>query len=166
MLPYATHSQEHTCQTWENMDGTGAESVHEPSDHLYFRWLCCVCGQWRNWQYFAFGKPWALNVYTAVCWTQPWLLTPWMVSRCQHSVIFEGRYVTFWSRLFCTPDSVHCVFSFGNLQLVPRSRKCGSIHPLPIRLHGVVLNWLSTGITLPLPLDANIMIAGVKNPFG
>jgi hypothetical protein len=38
-----------------------------------------------------------------------------------------------------------------HLQLVPRSRKCGSIHPLPIRLHGVVLNWLSTGTTSPLP---------------
>jgi hypothetical protein len=25
-------------------------------------------------------------------------------------------------------------------QLVPRSSKCGSIHPFPIRLHGVVLN--------------------------
>jgi hypothetical protein len=36
-----------------------------------------------------------------------------------------------------------------HLQLVPRSRKCGSIHPLPIRLHGVVLNSLSTGTTLP-----------------
>jgi hypothetical protein len=34
------------------------------------------------------------------------------------------------------------------LHLVPRSRKCGSIHPLPIRLHGVVLNSLSTGSTL------------------
>jgi hypothetical protein len=40
-----------------------------------------------------------------------------------------------------------------HLQLVPRSRKCGSIHPLPIRLHGVVLNYLSIGTTLPfLPL--------------
>jgi hypothetical protein len=27
-----------------------------------------------------------------------------------------------------------------NLQLLPRARKCGSIHPFPIRLHGVVLN--------------------------
>jgi hypothetical protein len=36
-----------------------------------------------------------------------------------------------------------------HLQLVPRSRKCGSIHPLPIRLHGVVLSYLSTGTTLP-----------------
>jgi hypothetical protein len=25
----------------------------------------------------------------------------------------------------------------------------GSTHPPPIRLHGVVLNWLSTGTTLP-----------------
>jgi hypothetical protein len=41
-----------------------------------------------------------------------------------------------------------------HLQLVPRSRKCGSIHPLHIRLHGVVLNSLNTGTTLPylLPL--------------
>jgi hypothetical protein len=28
----------------------------------------------------------------------------------------------------------------NHLQLVPRSRKYGSIHPPPIRLHGVVLN--------------------------
>jgi hypothetical protein len=28
----------------------------------------------------------------------------------------------------------------AHLQLVPRSSKCGSIYPLPIRLHGVVLN--------------------------
>jgi hypothetical protein len=34
-----------------------------------------------------------------------------------------------------------------HLQLVPRSRKCGYIHPPPIRLHGVVLNYLSTGTT-------------------
>jgi hypothetical protein len=27
-----------------------------------------------------------------------------------------------------------------HLQLVLRSRKCGSIHPHPIHLHGVVLN--------------------------
>jgi hypothetical protein len=27
-----------------------------------------------------------------------------------------------------------------HLQLVPRSRKCGSIHPLPIHLHGVMFN--------------------------
>jgi hypothetical protein len=39
------------------------------------------------------------------------------------------------------------------LQLVPRSRKRGSILPLPIRHHGVMLNYLSTGTTLPfLPL--------------
>jgi hypothetical protein len=35
-----------------------------------------------------------------------------------------------------------------HLQLVSRSRKCGSIHPLPTRLHGAVLNYLSTE-TLP-----------------
>jgi hypothetical protein len=35
-----------------------------------------------------------------------------------------------------------------HLQLMPRSRKCGSIHPLPISLHGVVLNQLSSGTTL------------------
>jgi hypothetical protein len=34
-----------------------------------------------------------------------------------------------------------------HLQLVPRSRKCGSIHPLP---H--TPSWWSTGTTLPLPL--------------
>jgi hypothetical protein len=33
-----------------------------------------------------------------------------------------------------------------NLKLVPRSRKCGFIYS-PIRLHGVVLNSLSTGTT-------------------
>jgi hypothetical protein len=37
-----------------------------------------------------------------------------------------------------------------HLQLVSKSRKCGSIHPLSIRLHGVVLNYLSTGTTLPI----------------
>jgi hypothetical protein len=36
-----------------------------------------------------------------------------------------------------------------HLQLVPRSRKYGSIHPLPLRLHGVVFNYLSKGTTLP-----------------
>jgi hypothetical protein len=36
-----------------------------------------------------------------------------------------------------------------HLQLVPRSRKCGSIYiHSPIRLHGVVLNYLNTGTTL------------------
>jgi hypothetical protein len=30
-----------------------------------------------------------------------------------------------------------------HFQLVPRSRKCGSVHPLPIRLHGVVLNYFT-----------------------
>jgi hypothetical protein len=33
--------------------------------------------------------------------------------------------------------------------LVPRSRKCGSVRPLPIHLHGVVFKYLSTGTTLP-----------------
>jgi hypothetical protein len=32
---------------------------------------------------------------------------------------------------------------------VQRSRKCGSIHPLPIHLHGEVLNKLSIGTTSP-----------------
>jgi hypothetical protein len=36
----------------------------------------------------------------------------------------------------------------AHLQLVLRSRKCGSLHPL----HGVLLNLLSTGTTLPLLL--------------
>jgi hypothetical protein len=40
-----------------------------------------------------------------------------------------------------------------HLQLVLRSRNCGSVHPLPIRLHGVVLDQLSTGTTLPLPVE-------------
>jgi hypothetical protein len=40
------------------------------------------------------------------------------------------------------------------LQLMPRSRKRGSIHPLPVHLHGVVPNNLSTGTNLPfLPLN-------------
>jgi hypothetical protein len=39
-----------------------------------------------------------------------------------------------------------------HFQLVPRSRKYGSIHPLPIRIHGVVLNSLSTGTTFPFYL--------------
>jgi hypothetical protein len=38
-------------------------------------------------------------------------------------------------------------------QLVPRSIKCGSTHPPPIRLHGVVLNYLSTGTTLHFTLQ-------------
>jgi hypothetical protein len=37
-----------------------------------------------------------------------------------------------------------------HLQLLQRSRS-GSIHPLSIRLHGAVLNWLRTGTTLSLP---------------
>jgi hypothetical protein len=32
-----------------------------------------------------------------------------------------------------------------HLHLAPRSRKCGSTHPLTICFHGVVLNYLSTG---------------------
>jgi CTP:phosphocholine cytidylyltransferase-like protein len=40
-----------------------------------------------------------------------------------------------------------------HLQLVPRSRKRGSIQPFlpppPIRIHGAVVNLLSTGATLP-----------------
>jgi hypothetical protein len=37
-----------------------------------------------------------------------------------------------------------------HLQLVPRSRKCSYIHlPPPTSLHGIVLNYLSTSITLP-----------------
>jgi hypothetical protein len=38
-----------------------------------------------------------------------------------------------------------------HLQLVSRSRNPGSIRPLPIRLQGVVLNYLSTRTTVPLP---------------
>jgi hypothetical protein len=37
-----------------------------------------------------------------------------------------------------------------HLQLMPRSGKRGSISTLPIRLHGVVLNWLSTGTAVTL----------------
>jgi hypothetical protein len=35
-----------------------------------------------------------------------------------------------------------------HIQLVPRSREYGSMHPLPIRLHDWVLNYLSKGKTL------------------
>jgi hypothetical protein len=42
--------------------------------------------------------------------------------------------------LFPQGYSVRGVKLTTNLQLVPRSRKRGAIHPLPIRLHGVVLN--------------------------
>jgi hypothetical protein len=44
-----------------------------------------------------------------------------------------------------------------HLELVPRSRKCGSAHPLPMQLHGVVLNYLSTGTNLPLLLTLSVM---------
>jgi hypothetical protein len=40
-----------------------------------------------------------------------------------------------------------------HLQLMQRSRKRGSIHQLPIRLHDVVLNSLSTGNILPSNSD-------------
>jgi hypothetical protein len=36
-----------------------------------------------------------------------------------------------------------------HLQLEMRSRQCGATHPLPICHHGVVLNYLRTGTTLP-----------------
>jgi hypothetical protein len=36
-----------------------------------------------------------------------------------------------------------------HLQLVLRSRKCGSIHPLPMCLHGIVLSYLGSGTTSP-----------------
>jgi hypothetical protein len=39
---------------------------------------------------------------------------------------------------------------------MPRSRKCGSIHPFPIRLHDVVLNSLGTGTTLLLPRHVHV----------
>jgi hypothetical protein len=75
-----------------------------------------------------------------------------------------GVRVPVWSRIFSSPccqdrlwgspnllsNGYRGYFSRGSnnrgvkvptyLQQVPRSRKCGSIHPLPIRLHGVVLN--------------------------
>jgi hypothetical protein len=35
------------------------------------------------------------------------------------------------------------------LQLVPTSRMCGSVRPLPILIHGIVLNSLNTGTSLP-----------------
>jgi hypothetical protein len=37
-----------------------------------------------------------------------------------------------------------------HLQLVPRSRKCGSIHPLPIRLHGIVLDLVKHRVNFTL----------------
>jgi hypothetical protein len=46
--------------------------------------------------------------------------------------------------LFFGHKADRCVKLTTNLQLVPRSRKCGSVHPLSHRLHGAVLNWIST----------------------
>jgi hypothetical protein len=43
-----------------------------------------------------------------------------------------------------------CVKLSTYLQLMPRSKKRGSRHPLHISLHGIVLNYLSTGTTLSL----------------
>jgi hypothetical protein len=46
-----------------------------------------------------------------------------------------------WHRgLFTRRQSGRGVKLTTYLQLVPRSRKCGSIHPFSIRLRGVVLN--------------------------
>jgi hypothetical protein len=45
-----------------------------------------------------------------------------------------------------------------HLQLVPRSRKRGSILPPPIRFHGVMLNYLNTGINLPLILFSHLIL--------
>jgi hypothetical protein len=42
----------------------------------------------------------------------------------------------------------------SHLDLVPRSKKRGSIDPLPIHLHVVVLYQLSTKKTLPLSYQA------------
>jgi hypothetical protein len=54
-----------------------------------------------------------------------------------------------------------------HLQLVPRWRKHGSIHPppSPIRLHGAVLNLLSTGTTLPLTCIFFLSLLGVEPPW-
>jgi hypothetical protein len=49
-------------------------------------------------------------------------------------------------------ESGQCSKLTTHLQLVPMSRKCRSIHPPPIHLHGVVLNLLSTGTALPYTL--------------
>jgi hypothetical protein len=81
-----------------------------------------------------------------------------------------GVWVPVWARVFlspCHPDwlwgwptllsnrywrvfpwglSSQCVKLTTHLQLEPRSRKRESILPLP---HGIVLNWLSTGTSLP-----------------
>jgi hypothetical protein len=61
-------------------------------------------------------------------------------------VEFESRYGEEFSllQIVQTGSEVHPTSypmgTGGSFQLVPTSRKCGSIHPLPIRLHGVVLN--------------------------
>jgi hypothetical protein len=61
-----------------------------------------------------------------------------------------GVRVPVGSRIFSTLSRpVLGVKVTTHLQLVPRSRKCGSIHPSPIRFDGVVLSYLSTGTTLP-----------------
>jgi hypothetical protein len=36
-----------------------------------------------------------------------------------------------------------------HFRIMPRLKKIGSIHPLPIRLYEAVLNYLSTGTTIP-----------------
>jgi hypothetical protein len=48
-------------------------------------------------------------------------------------------------------QSTSCVKVTNHLQIVSRSRKRRSVNPLPIRLHGVVLNYFSTRTNLPLP---------------
>jgi hypothetical protein len=53
-----------------------------------------------------------------------------------------------------------------HLQLVPRSRKYGSIHPLPICFHGVVLNYLSTGTTLTFTLRSQSKIVLLSGLYG
>jgi hypothetical protein len=49
-----------------------------------------------------------------------------------------------------------------HLHLFPKSRKRGSIRPLPF--HGVVLDQLSTGTTLPLPLTSLTRLDRQRNP--
>jgi hypothetical protein len=48
------------------------------------------------------------------------------------------------------------------LQLLPRSRNCAALNPPPIRLHGVMLSYLSTGTTLPFYLHQQFCHCTVK----
>jgi hypothetical protein len=52
-----------------------------------------------------------------------------------------------------------------HLQPVPRSRNHGTVHPFPIHLHGVLLNGLSKGTSLPLPVAHSGTEGLCETPF-